>query len=402
MKKTTNKYSHENIIAYVSGLNIEGFDIEELEEDPLFMTKVIEFTKDKNTYDYCSKEMKSTFDFTKSMLNIFKDDPKFCIKIANNFLNKNEESDEKIFEIYVMMRNITKCLDDEDSDVFAIGANVYFESDKIHIEYQKQNDKIFEDEIGLGFKIYSLAYKSKTILDYVAERYLEIIYYDYNLEKMFHDRFKSFDDIEKFGKYKVLAMFVELYDNALANYILKNKDSIKIIDKFLNKIKSEWKYYNNQNFENEEELYEEIISDVADYLNEHDCRFDLDSALDYVSREFHVEEKIKKYNYSDMIEQMMIFNSPLYDVDSISDQEFEEYLKKEAEEKTYSNDLYEELCTISDKNIQMDDLPYIIEIRKIFAKHLGVTLNESEQKVSNNGNKVLYFNKKKKKKDEEK
>ena len=56
------KYSNYVIRKYVNAEEI-SYDIDELEDDPKFMRKVIEYTKDKNMYNLCSNRVKKDYFF---------------------------------------------------------------------------------------------------------------------------------------------------------------------------------------------------------------------------------------------------------------------------------------------------------------------------------------------------
>ena len=81
------KYSASIVEDYIEGNDIEDFDIDELENDRSFMLDVIKKTKDKNFYNLCSDDLKHDYEFISVLLDMFKDDTKFIVSVADEFVS---------------------------------------------------------------------------------------------------------------------------------------------------------------------------------------------------------------------------------------------------------------------------------------------------------------------------
>ena len=63
------KYSQELITKYINGEDIEKYSLEELENDRIFMIKVIEYSNDLNMYNLCSDNLKKDYNFVKFLFS---------------------------------------------------------------------------------------------------------------------------------------------------------------------------------------------------------------------------------------------------------------------------------------------------------------------------------------------
>ena len=84
LKKYT--YPKKLIFDYISGNDINNFNIDALEEDYLFMIDIINYTKDKATYNWCSDVVKNNHEFVKFILTTLKDD----IAILEEYCKEND------------------------------------------------------------------------------------------------------------------------------------------------------------------------------------------------------------------------------------------------------------------------------------------------------------------------
>ena len=87
----------ELVEKYISGEEIDNID--ELENDIVFMEKVFIKTKDSKMYSFCSKELKGNKDFILFLINLFRSDKEFIKVIVNNYLQIND-IDSIITELY--------------------------------------------------------------------------------------------------------------------------------------------------------------------------------------------------------------------------------------------------------------------------------------------------------------
>lgn len=85
------EYSKKLVFDYVMGNDIVGYNIEDLEDNPIFMRQVIEYTKDFKMYFHCSEKVKNDYEFIKFMLLTFQD--LSTVLLAQKYLQKLEEDD---------------------------------------------------------------------------------------------------------------------------------------------------------------------------------------------------------------------------------------------------------------------------------------------------------------------
>lgn len=97
------RYNKKTILDYISGNDIDGFSIEELEDNPNFMADVMEFTADKRMYHFCSDNVKRNHDFVIRIIAKFKDDIDFITQIADNYVVENDENGLKQAEFNILM-----------------------------------------------------------------------------------------------------------------------------------------------------------------------------------------------------------------------------------------------------------------------------------------------------------
>ena len=91
------EYNIELILKYINGEDVEG-----AEDDYKFMISVIKYTKDKNMYELCSDNVKSTYEFVWFMIEEFKCDIEFLIDVVDYYLD-NEREEVKRIEILIIM-----------------------------------------------------------------------------------------------------------------------------------------------------------------------------------------------------------------------------------------------------------------------------------------------------------
>ena len=76
----------DNLIRnYINGddSKIRGCTIEELENNPLFMKKVIECTQDVKMYNYCSDKVKTDFNFVLFLVANFGNNLEFLVNAVD-------------------------------------------------------------------------------------------------------------------------------------------------------------------------------------------------------------------------------------------------------------------------------------------------------------------------------
>ena len=82
-----NKYDNKIVNDYINGNDIDDFNIDDLENDSMFMKKVIVASNDKNFYRLCSDRVKKDYNFIKFVIYKFKEDIEFISKVADELFD---------------------------------------------------------------------------------------------------------------------------------------------------------------------------------------------------------------------------------------------------------------------------------------------------------------------------
>lgn len=236
---------------YINGDDIPDYDIDDLEDDYEFMIGVIKHTKDKNMYELCSEKVKSTYEFILFMIEEFKCDIDFLREIVDYYLD-NEREEVKRIEILIIMCDLLK------DDVYGIEyskqlADIYT-TIKFNIEAIK-NQPTMEFEainelIQEGFYFILEDYKSSNVvMRYFTIKFMNDIIdeYNINLEKMIHNEFKEFEELERFGKIRYLINILNKYDTNLADYVICNLDLLSGLKIELDRVRDNWSLYSLSN-----------------------------------------------------------------------------------------------------------------------------------------------------------
>ena len=153
------KYSTSIVEDYIEGNDIEDFDIDELENDRSFMLDVIKKTKDKNFYNLCSDDLKHDYEFVSALLDMFKDDTKFIVSVADEFVS------------YFRSESIGPMISDEDErDVLDVLMTV---CDLIPDKYDKSS---FKYRVILSVNENDFLEYRDSYLKYINEGYKFILY----------------------------------------------------------------------------------------------------------------------------------------------------------------------------------------------------------------------------------
>ncbi len=272
------QYCNSLIDAYINGEDIPFFNIEDLENDYIFMKQVIDRSNDKKIYYLCSDNLKNNYDFVKYLITKFKDDISFIYEVFNYFYNNTSKNiDIKTLELLVIIDNILSKLN---FNLYDIDGNdlkkiIYFkqllESHYYLIKHIiKEEPKITEQD-GLGFFCIEFGFdNSKIISDYFAKRFLNEIFCietsefqnKMNFEKFIHFKTKTKPDL----KYKntFIINIVNSYSPFLADYISLNLYLLTDIIKELEQVLKNWdKYILNLN----KDRFEIIFKFVDEYTN---------------------------------------------------------------------------------------------------------------------------------------
>lgn len=320
------KYDVNTIIAYVNGDDTPGFEIEELENNYLFMFEVILYTNDKKMYNFCSDEVKCNFNFVKLLIKRYGSDIKFICDVADYFVEnyQGDDKDNEIFEIALMIYNKLKTQKDKYEEKW-IQYNMlvkgFYNIEMMNLEYSKSYlGEELASFIGKSFIFVLDDYSgSKLVLDYFAENLLdEILNEDVNdLERLLHEQFPTYADFKKYGEYKYLVELICKYDEALGNYISTDKKLLDNLRKQLKSIEKKWNSY--QEFYLKEK-YTLMFYVVEKYLQDENT----DLMICYVGKELGILDQITKFEYGNDSETTDVH---LSDAEFIKEQSEFEFFK---------------------------------------------------------------------------
>jgi len=303
------KYDVNTIVAYAHGDDIEDFDIEELEDNYLFMFEVILYTNDKKIYNLCSHKVKCNYNFVKLLINKYKDDIEYICKVGDYFIDNSSEDEitPEIVEISLIIYNILKSKGDVYEDLalqYKLNARRFYSQEMMMIDYCKSLlDEEASEYIGTGFlAIESKFSDKKIILNYFAESMINEIFEKNHikLEKLLHQRFSTYESFIKYGKYKFLCEIINEYDESLASYLSINPNILDSFKKELKSIERKWFNYNEHLLR---EKYSLIFQIVEEYLREGNVGM----MTSYAAQELGILDQLIKYEYHGNPEQVKIF-----------------------------------------------------------------------------------------------
>lgn len=307
------KYNKQIIFDYVNGNDIEGYDIDELENDCEFMIEVIKYSNDKNIYNLCSDEIKTNFKFVKFLLETFKTDKKFVEEVAETYYNQkssiNELEDIELQEFYILMCNIFKTGVESLSYHLKLTAFYIQETAQINsaIDKERKTNPSFAQELGKGFVFIKDKYENSTIIkDFFAKKMINEIFCEEtnrNLEEALHMRYKKAESINREGVNKFILQYIEGYDSYLANYVGCNINLIDNIKKEINRIINHWdKYIDNINCRRVAILYQEIPNYMENFSGM--TKLGWYQMMRYAIRKLKLEETFNKYDDNTFLEEL--------------------------------------------------------------------------------------------------
>lgn len=228
-----NKYDKKLILDYVSGNDIEDYDIDELENDYEFMMEVISYTKDKNMYALCSDSVKNNYMFIRFLVETFHDDFDFIAELANEYLKDIDHDDITYKELTVL---VSQYADKNNTGYnfykFKLNTEMISKCMLIDVEQflSKQDDQT-KRELGLGFiLVTSVCGTSKILMDFFAKEFIDNIFYDddkYTLEELIHLNTKNREDLNTKNLNNYIHNYIGTLDQALAHYVVNNLSLIE-------------------------------------------------------------------------------------------------------------------------------------------------------------------------------
>ena len=293
------KIDLKTINDYINGNDIEGFDIEELENDPEFMKHVLSITKDKNMYIFCSDELKNDINFIEIVASIFKNDEDFVCGIIDEFISNHIEDENEKMEAALLGFQYAK---DEDKVLkYKVLANLIYVSGKVRINsiLNLIEDKKVKEVIGTGFTIakdmcegYELSTR------YYAKKMVDDIFDEAgNLEIFLHTTFKNADVLKSYGVTKFIVDYVKSYDYELAGYIAMNIEIVNDLKKNIDRILNNWQKFEERN---NNEKFIVLNEKIIDYFVEsmRALHIDMDLFIYYILSKYGIAEEYYKHDHS--------------------------------------------------------------------------------------------------------
>jgi len=291
------KYSKATILKYINGLNPDGYNIEDLENDKFFMMEVIEYTKDKELYNLCSESVKKDYEFIKFMINTFKDDKDYIIKLAKDYINSNSSKDTTVQELIIIMADLLSPL--HEVNEFNVKALAFYNSELINLEVVKKIDIVQESYPNFGRGFYYLEAKytmSNEIKMFFAKKFLTDIFYNSevgNFEQFIHTMVKSSEEIDLIGNKKFILNIIKHIDEFLYGYVICH---MELIDKYLielEKVKDNWYLYTKNLNELRVDIYYQEVERYA--LTNSDV--DVERISYYVKKNLGLLDIFKEYGF---------------------------------------------------------------------------------------------------------
>ena len=300
-------YDLKLVYDYIWGNDIEGYSIDELENNPDFMLLVLEKSKDKRMYDLCSDLVKSSYLFVRGVIDLFKDDLDFLSVVVNNYFDTltdaEKEQGTRYAELNILMSNLYGKVVNE----FTIGAAGFYEFERQRAKacINAFEDLTMKEESKEGFIITAVEYEDNPIIvDFVSRRMINSALYNGrfdNLEYLVHRRFKSISDFENYGELRFLQDCINSYDCSLATYVF-DQSKAEMFDAFFGQalkeasgIKYRWPIYMDRVNSWRINVFQ---YDMNRYMLENDYFGNLSyqDVASYVAHKLGVKEVFKKYD----------------------------------------------------------------------------------------------------------
>lgn len=402
------KYSKKVLYDYILGNDIDEYDIDELENDYIFIKEVVDISGDKKMYDLCDDKLKGNFELMKFFVLKFKDDEQFIKKIARDFLEySNNETD--IFEINIIVSEFVKKnyenITDNSSFISAKGMfhllNLSYMS-----EMKGEEDYDVINFLQMGFICFKETYEGrKTIIDYIAKEMFSLILTKegLSLEELVHSKFKSKEKLEKVGTINFIINYIASYDSNLAEYLQANIKLIEPVKNDLDRIKDNFENYND--VKREEMMY--WIIEYVQKKSEDLCGyFSGIQLLEFIANDLKIADdptiknEIEIYNSEGTEYSSLLSDEDFCEIfDDKNDDEFERELKEEKLIKSFEESCDGEAQEIVDimnkleyERMKKDDR--YIELKnkiKFVLKENKIPENYYEETKIDNKGKILAF-----------
>ena len=289
-------FSVNLIQEYLDGGELEGYDVNELEDNPAFMREAILASGDKKLYNLCSDKVKADYKFVDFLLTRFHFDFDFIDKAAEHFLEATEDEDDFI-AIVVKMCNILKRA--KQPDLFAKYRIIYmarFLANTVEIVAYFGAHPEDVENLGAGFFFMKDMYDfNEEVLKYFAVEFIRYIFEEKaDLEYELHQDVKEPSEIQEMGVNNYMVRLLNRFDPTLADYAAIHPDILEDLRKEIAFYASKWHLYEDKQ---EAYDYQTMYSRVHDYFESLTDQglIGEDSYIYYIGRELGISEKLAKF-----------------------------------------------------------------------------------------------------------
>ena len=279
---------------YIDGGELDGYDIDTLEDDPAFMKQAILLSGDKKLYSHCSDRAKTDLEFVEFLITRFYFDYEFIDEVATTYLQSIPEEQRAV--IAIKMCNILKNSRNEElKDKYRL---IFYARYIIHcVEIEKVRLEHPNDpRIGLGFFLFFDEYNFDTeVLNYFANEIIVKLLEDrVCLPKILHQEFKTPDDLIKKGINVYMIEFLARYDGLLSDYAMVH---LEVLEGFRERIDVAIEGWDRYVDREEEYDYEEMHRRIEEYYITVEDQTDIpmEDLIHYIGVELGISDKIAKY-----------------------------------------------------------------------------------------------------------
>lgn len=322
---------NELVENYINADDLGDYEIDALENDSLFMRRVLMRSNDKNMYYLCSDELKVNKEFLKFLIRRFNNDKSFIDDVIMNYYALANEQQKLDYEaLQLFMENISDIDNLIDAfDYFWDNSKVNSEKLELAIKLSKHTEniprgvilantmilsEIIENSIavslvkdeesktlsGLGFCCSMDTYEgNEIILNAIARAYLNSIIYDGKLtvEEVIHSSFTSKEALNSYGISAFVVDYIKSKDSFLAEYVALRGELLK---PYIKEFKDAYENWDNYNYKLDKKRIEFIYEKADDYIynynKKNEIRFPAMDAAYYVAKKLGLHQKFDEYN----------------------------------------------------------------------------------------------------------
>lgn len=290
-------YNKKTVADYIMGNDIEGFSIDELEDNVEFMMDVLKMTSDKEMYNFCSDKVKNDPEFVSFVIRLFAKDEEFITTIADDFLSKIKNNSAPNVEVLVLM---AKLIPKSSPRFLKYGVMLYglqLEKDTSIVAAKELYKNDPEELSCIGETGFTLLYdeyqESEIVTDYFAEKSIEKILHtdSVEIEDLFHRLFKSQEELEKVNMRSYLIDYISNLDSELASYISTHVHTLDVALSEIESLKNKWNSYGKRI---EAKKFSMMFQKIHMYMEEngHNCSYTEDELLYSISNDLGITKEI--------------------------------------------------------------------------------------------------------------